>query len=557
MKSHARFTLTASIALVSGLCGYTGPGSAASLNLADSPLFLSLAVKPNLILSVDDSGSMDSEVLLPTNDGALWWNTNDKRFVGRGNQDNVAPGVINFNKDGTADSTWKKFTYLFPNGIGLGQRVYDDSDHSHYAIPPLPQFAYTRSPTYNKAYFDPKVVYESWIGYGSTTFGNIDPRSAPSDPVRGSATFNLTTEIQSASVNSVFKMYPGMTIPTGTYYQDWKDSKWKLAAADKPLDKERDVPIRYFPATFYLPSGELPADFGYTGPTTNDRAPDGSTVLLGYEIKPGNFADANKYKSAIQNFANWFTYYRKRHAAVRGAIGRAFDELLGIRVGSFRINNRVNVIMRDFDVSSEKDALYAEVYNNYVGSGGTPNREALKHAGDQFMRTDTGAPITLSCQQNFALAFTDGFSTAWTGAGVGNADGDDGAPYADSASNTIADIAMHYYQTNLRPTLNPGMVQTPAECNAAKPDPHLDCNSNPHMVTFGITLGTKGEIFDVDMAATNDPYANPPAWPTLFPDRHPSAIDDLWHATINGRGQFLNANTPKEVADKLDTENPT
>ena len=53
------------------------------LSLADEPLFLGAPVKPNLMLVIDDSGSMDSEVLMPANDGALWWHTGDRSFVGR------------------------------------------------------------------------------------------------------------------------------------------------------------------------------------------------------------------------------------------------------------------------------------------------------------------------------------------------------------------------------------------------------------------------------------------------------------------------------------------
>ena len=49
--------------------------NASALNLANEPLFVTAPVKPNVILAVDDSGSMDSEVLFATNDGALWWHT--------------------------------------------------------------------------------------------------------------------------------------------------------------------------------------------------------------------------------------------------------------------------------------------------------------------------------------------------------------------------------------------------------------------------------------------------------------------------------------------------
>jgi type IV pilus assembly protein PilY1 len=39
------------------------------------------------------------------------------------------------------------------------------------------------------------------------------------------------------------------------------------------------------------------------------------------------------------------------------------------------------------------------------------------------------------------------------------------------------------------------------------------------------------------MQQTNDPFAYPPTWPNPTQNRSPTAVDDLWHATINGRGQ--------------------
>ena len=38
-----------------------------------------------------------------------------------------------------------------------------------------------------------------------------------------------------------------------------------------------------------------------------------------------------------------------------------------------------------------------------------------------------------------------------------------------------------------------------------------------------------------------DPYGRPPTWPDPNRDRSPTAVDDLWHATINGRGQMYTA----------------
>src|SRR5262245_51716913 len=69
-----RLMCTAAAALLSFCATQAGAGP---LAIADTPLCLSTGVQPNLIMAIDDSGSMDFEVLLRGNDGAAWWRTGD------------------------------------------------------------------------------------------------------------------------------------------------------------------------------------------------------------------------------------------------------------------------------------------------------------------------------------------------------------------------------------------------------------------------------------------------------------------------------------------------
>lgn len=536
----------------------------ADINIATSPLFVLQPVTPALLLAVDDSGSMDSEILMRSNDGAAWWHTGDQSFTGRNQGDLVEPGVINFNIAGGANATWKKFVYLFPNGTGLtnGRRAYADSTNDHYAVPPVGPYAYVRSPVFNFSYFDPSITYDPWLDLGGYTFADSDPTAARTDPTRGSEVFNLTVAQERTGTNQVFRFFDGMVIPAGTRYQDWTTGTWTTAASDITIagagGSGRGVPVSYFPATFFLPLGTpLPADFGYDparmegGPdvVVDGQAPDGSP-LVRYEIQPGNFVTPEAYDRAIQNFANWFTYYRKRHIATRGAIGEAFAPLEGFRVGAYRINNRVNVTMRDLLVSADRDDFFSDIYFDFINAGGTPNKQAVQHMIGQFQRTDSGAPIIESCQMNFGVLFTDGYSNNYN-PGFGNVDGSMGSPFADSVSNTMADIAARMYLTNLRPDLPAGQVPVPAGCNSPNPDPRLDCNTNLHGNLFAVTLGAPGTIFKIDAAATSDPYSNPPTWPTSFPERNPVNVDDLWHATLNSRGELLDVEVPALLGERF------
>ena len=123
--SRTRRTASAALAVALIWSQLLQAAGAASTDLADTPMATAGRAKPNLIFVVDDSGSMDSEFLpvrgLSTNDGAGWWNTTDRRFVGRDANDNPDPraapvpgsglpviGPINFNKSGNSSttSTW-------------------------------------------------------------------------------------------------------------------------------------------------------------------------------------------------------------------------------------------------------------------------------------------------------------------------------------------------------------------------------------------------------------------------------------------------------------------
>lgn len=556
---------TAGYLLAAGL-----PAQADHLDISQSPLFLIAPVKPALLMAIDDSGSMDGEVIMPTNDGALWWHTGDQSFTGRGvtsdgNNDTIEPGRINFNAAGGANATWKKFVYLFPNGHDGGgghRRNYPDSSHDHFAIPPLPAYAYTRSPAYNTVYFDPTEDYVPFPSQGSDSFLNADAEAAFYDQPRGNSTVNLTEPIQADDNNWVFRMYNGMVLPAGTTVKraqsntcsvidnDFFDT-WRTLISNLTIQSnDCSVAVEYFPATFWLPAGELPADFGFTGtPLPGGRGPAGE-VLLGYEIKPENFSSSAAYQDAIQQFANWFQYYRKRSLLTRAALGRAFSEVEFLRTGHFRINSRNNVTMQDLESAGNR-ADFFDWHYDLRGTGGTPNKESVHHLGNQFRRTGDNAPIIEACQRNFGMLVTDGFSNQWTGAGVGNADSGQPPPIGDGVSETMADIAYNHYIDNLRPDLDPGEVPVPTQCSQADPPLHLDCNSDPHMNLFAITLGAQGLIFGVDEDATEDPWNNPPNWPTSFPARHPNAVDDLWHATLNARGQMFSATRPRELVDSL------
>lgn len=550
---------------VAGLLMFAG--AAAAGEVAQVPLTVSTSIKPNVVLTVDDSGSMDFEVLADTSDGAFWWNTQTKTFWGTTTGANNQPG-FNFNptgQSGRVGSTtvfWKKYSYLFPNGGGTGNRALLDRFDAHFAVPPTREFAFARSSDYNRAFYNPLLTYEPWPNGGGLEFENASSTAAKSDPVffdkTNDGTLNLTVDNTNGKSNWTFKLQVGM-----------HDAKGNLVA------EAGDETFTYFPATYYLrhtgaftfsvdgstfncasPNPTAYTRYAATTKAVQDGlaaggidaiAPDGY-CLKRYEIKSGNaFPSGRSYAAEIQNFANWFKYHRKRHLALRNGMGRTFKDIGGIRVGAVRINADPRVLTM-WDIGSQRKDLVEFLYN-IAGSGGTPNRQAAEFVRKEF---DTNKEvIQLACQQNFNLHFTDGFSQVNTDSGAGNADGGEGSPFADSFSNTLADIAMRGYRGPLRTDLARGKVPVPSQCSGADPSRELDCNKDLHINFFGITLGAQGRIFGRTHDTVHDAHVDPPAWGNPGTAFDPVQIDDIYHAAVDGHGEMLNARASDELADTL------
>jgi type IV pilus assembly protein PilY1 len=126
------------------------------------------------------------------------------------------------------------------------------------------------------------------------------------------------------------------------------------------------------------------------------------------------------------------------------------------------------------------------------------------------------------------------------------------------SSNSLADVAEYYFKTDLRSaSLN--------NCQGALGTGTDVCGttvSNPmqNMITFTIGLGTSGTLkYDPNYKKqTSGDYfeltQGTKVWPIPTDSSNggdPTNIDDLWHAAVNGRGQYFSAGDPNEVVKSL------
>lgn len=355
----------------------------------------------------------------------------------------------------------------------------------------------------------------------------------------------------------------------------------------------------YSPGTWYRVDITPAGTYGnlYVDKTTGEvttTATANTTLLLDRSSRTDCTAGVCTYQQEIQNFANWFTWYRTRMQMMKSAVSLAFQSIDDkVRVGYFTINNpdmvsdANGINIRDFN-SSQKQSWYANFFKANP-SGGTPLREALGRAGRLYAGlisavADAKDPVQYSCQKNFTILSTDGY---WNGSNGVNLSGSlittdvDG----DGQSQTLSDIAAYYYQTDLRITdcLNEAAnnldgVNYDDLCRNNVPKTIDADNDFQHMVTSTIGLGIDGvmqyrseyqqtpkpeDLPDDYSAVLAGTAANPSTgvcpwqasgacnWPIAGADKQEN-IDDLWHAAVNGYGTYYSARTPNELREGLE-----
>ncbi|WP_290867828.1 PilC/PilY family type IV pilus protein [Aquabacterium sp.] len=299
------------------------------------------------------------------------------------------------------------------------------------------------------------------------------------------------------------------------------------------------------------------------------------------------------YTEEMVNYANWYAYYRTRMQMMKSAASLALIDLsTSYRLGFMSINNATGSDFLDItDITTTSGGQKAKFYAKLFAAkpnGTTPLKKALYTAGRYYAGKLTtingvtaGDPIEYACQRNYTLLSTDGYwnesTTPYQVDGstqIGNTDGSESRPYYDgnAQSNTLADIAEYYHATDLR---------TSAFGNATNRSTGTDVSSNSYsngqqrMYTYTLGLGasgymlfdsnyasaTSGDYYDVlkgtatssaTLAAGTCPWQSSGAcnWPTPANNTQ-TAVDDLWHAAINGRGAYYSAASPSELKTGL------
>ncbi|MBU1689583.1 MAG: hypothetical protein KJ958_05005 [Gammaproteobacteria bacterium] len=311
------------------------------------------------------------------------------------------------------------------------------------------------------------------------------------------------------------------------------------------------------------------------------------------------------YSEEMTNYANWWTYYHTRMQAMKSSVSRAFKSIDNrYRVGFSTISNTgatngSTFLGNDTFELTHKNSWFTKLFAADP-SAYTPLRGALSKAGRYYAKKISGQvdPVQYSCQQNFTILSTDGYwntnnetssytSLNLTGGAIGNLDGGTTArPMKEgttAVSDTLADIAKYYYDTDLRTsTLNNCGGGISTDFPSGNPDvctnnvfvSSTDNNIKQHMTTFTMGLGADGTLVyspDYINISKDIPSATPPQiypaptsgldyynllngygsptmnWPDPIANTEGERIDDLWHAAVNGQGIYFSAKDPDQI----------
>lgn len=483
---------------------------------------------PNLVFTLDDSGSMNYECV----PDALCAGTNEVGTV----------PVAATNKDGVAYYD-RQVTVCTVSFFGTCYAT-----ETRIETPLIGRRL--RSARINPLYYNPEIVYKPWLKSDGTRYPAYPATAAPDYPGPDKPTRNL---VASQSIKT-----------------QWCTGLGRGACAE---DTQNVVLAQYF----LLSSGtgtdvgdftKVVIESGSTYPKAASR-----TDCAGARC---TFAEE------AQNFSNWYTYSRSRILLAIGGTAEAFASVPAVyRVGYGRINDTTTSTVDSVDTKTlargvrpftgtDKDAFYTWLFARTQPSGGTPLRRAMDDVGQYFSRADNNGPWSatpgrsdssahVTCRRSFHVLMTDGIWTAGdenlppTIGAAGNVDGTDGPsisgpnsqsyvyrasrPYSDSNAGTLADVAMYYWNRDLRPDLENGLKGN---------------DNNPafwqHMVNHTIGFGVNGNLRNPDdlvgLKSGAKTWGNPSSSDI-------ARVDDLWHAAINSRGTYSSARNSVEYANAL------
>ncbi|MGN6481323.1 pilus assembly protein [Luteibacter sp.] len=560
--------------------GYTGMAAAKTTDLSTTPPDLTTSVAPNVAITFDDSGSMQSYYM------------GDNRPFDGGGWDSSKPWMCAGVIDPRAAA-----------GTKLAQAM-------------------------NGVYYNPNIKYTPPVYADGTSFPNAASNADGSFKSLNYVWFNGIDVNRKA--NAVIPNATGSTLSNRNSQGDAydkrvddmtgadKDTRWACTSGQKnPFDTK----------TVDAGDGKSKPN---GGPYYWRLKSTASAVNTDKSMNTSVLYDSNNWEPVAvpadqyQNFANWFAYYRTRNMMTRTTLSQAFSKIgNSIRIAwqnmanqrdtgdSRNLDTRFGTTAVLMDIGAFDSSVRSDFYDwmfQVVGGNSTPARAATirasnifrqkltKDANDPYWNGKTAAADTadLTCRKNFHMLVTDGYwnegDPGLPGAGGSGAVAmsgstntatvsqtlPDGTAYNPSATtsaiysnvaggaynSSMANIAWFFWATDAQPGLTDGVkpywkdltsaTTVDPKNPGANPDVYWNPSNDPakwqHISQFYVTLGVAGTLAYPDDYASL--LAGTKQWPQPSNNSAP-AVDDTWHGAINSRGGFFNASNPATLVNSL------
>ena len=426
----------------------------------------------------------------------------------------------------------------------------------------------TFSPDVNRIAYDPRKRYKERLNQDGTT-----------------QTFGTVT----AAFTVFFYRHPTNTT-TNAVWDGTNTTTW-AATSRGYFGTSSTIPAYTATAALVAPG----ATAGLTYPNTiSTTASISLPKFIGRDDCTGNVCTLQQERL---NYARWNAFHSTRNKVAQTGLGQAFQgQGASFRLGWAKMNedlddsSQVKAGVGLFDLN-RRTAFYTWLYG-ISPTGGTPGRTALNRVGQYFQRADNSGPwsnnpttattsITaagtdsshVSCRRSYALYTTDGYwndsSPPSSSADTANSSTITGTYtvsgtlttrsfrytgtvadintrlYRGATNNTMADFAMKYWVTDLRTDLQ-NRVTPVAATSLSRGNPSFWQNMGTYAIGLGI-YGTLPQTSTTIAQLTSGTIT----WPVPS-NNVPAAVDDMWHAAINGRGQMVSAKDTDELTEAIE-----
>jgi type IV pilus assembly protein PilY1 len=522
MKAHypTRFISLAAVLFLPAL----SLQAAAPITLPSAPLYLAGGVAPNLVVTLDDSGSM----------------------------------------------TWG----YVPDSMGANAKRTCSITNATTELSGSETKRYFLSGDYNAQYYNPAITYLPPLKYDGTPYSTSFNAAYTNGFHTSSAQVNLGT-----SYKPTYGYQPKSS-PTHCYAEH-PATDTDSGGSKTFTSSTAGVPAYYY---HYQTGGGTCTGAGIS--KTNEDCYVYTAVGASEQQNFANWYSFYRVRNlatvtaATRAFNNLPSTIRLAWQALNSCNSFSSSSCYGWD-SSISTDHRIRVL----NATGHKENFYKWL-ERLPANGATPLRAALGRVGEYYSTSSgTNNPyaedpqVTLgtehSCRANYTIMMTDGI---WNGSAAsnsnanGNVDGAAPHPYSDTTSSTLADVAFYYWETDLRQGTNAltnNVPRSPRSLDKLVEDgktiPTADYNNaenDPanwqHMVTYTVGLGLTSFLSDVGLTWAGDTYegsydalvSGDTLWPAAGSDKDEN-VADLWHAALNGRGLFFSAEDPQTLSDAM------